>query len=339
MTAAPARFGSMDRLKGISAVLVVLIHTKPFFHSNIEGFRWLGWAILQACQVAVPYFFVSSGWAMGVRWRKGRDSFRELAKGIPRLLGLYLPWFACYLALDAWLGHPTGIAGVLRRLVGFSDGRLDICGYHLWFLPSLVLAQLLVATSFRWTRSVVPALVAGFLLYMTLAGFECTGRVLPFGLVPTEGLNLSLLCVAGGASLGAHGGEGRIHGVPFVLAAIALLPLESLFLDSVQGSRLQIHTFTAGRIVLALLALRTCIARPDLLGRGTRGRFLDLLGRRSAAIYVAHLLVLRLVPLDLVPSKFVRDNLVGWVAAVLGSILLAAALERAPWAWARRLAS
>lgn len=339
MTTAASRFGSMDRLKGISAVLVVLIHTTPFYHSSVEALRWLGWAILQACQIAVPYFLVASGWAMGSRWRRGTRGFRELAKGIPRLLGLYLPWFACYLAIDAWLGYPTGLVGVLRRLLAFSDGRLAVSGYHLWFLPSLILAQLLVAASFRWTHSVVPALAAGLTLYATLYALECLGLPLPFGLVPTEGLDVSLLCVAAGAWAGASGRDRLVHGAPFVVAAIAFLPLESLLLDLVQGSRLQIHTFTVGRIALAVVALRACIAHPNLFGSGAAGRFLDALGRRSVAIYVAHLLVLRALPLDLLSSRFVRDNLVGWPLAVLGSMLLGVALERAPWTWVRRLAS
>jgi peptidoglycan/LPS O-acetylase OafA/YrhL len=332
---------AFDRFRGIGAVCVVLLHAPPFYHSNMAPLRAFGWGLRDLCQCAVPFFFLLSGWLMGTKWVRGREGWDEFARSAGRLLRLYIPWFLFFLALDVAAGLPHDWGHVARRFVGFSDSAAQTRGYHLWFLPSLVLAELVCWGLLRLTRSIVPALGLGLALYVILAWRDLHGLELPWGLAPHEGIDLSLPCVALGIWLGIE-----FSGWPVVVhrgmlaAAFGLLLLEGAALDRFGGSTFSIHPFQAMRIALPALLLLWLARHPLALGAGAWGRVLDFLGRHSTGIYVIHLAFLALIPFDrLVSNGFVRDNLVRWPVAIVGSVAVSVLLGRAPWAGVRKLVS
>jgi len=333
------RNGAFDRLRGIGAICVVLIHAPPLYHSRLEPLRTAGWAMLVVCQTAVPYFFLLSGWMMGDKWARGRRDWSELGKSTSRLLSLYVPWFAFFLGLDALDGLPHGWIAVARRFAGFSDSHLETRGYHLWFLPSLILAQILCWSVLRYGRSILPALAAGAVLYGICAWTDVRRLDLPWGLNLSEGIDLSLLCVALGIGLG-----GRASGRPWdlstrvLLAALPLLFLEAFALDRISGRNLSIPPFQFDRVAFPSLLLVWLASRPAFLGGGRIGRGLDFLGTHSTGIYLAHLAFLTQIPFkEWVPDGFVRDNFVRWPVAVAGSIAVSMLLRKCPWESARRL--
>lgn len=324
-----SRNAAFDRFRGIGALCVVLLHAPPLYHSGVEPLRALGWLLRAACQCAVPFFFLLSGWMLATRWASGRTSPRDLLEGLGRLAKLYVPWFALYLALDLAAGLPSGWIEVARRFAGFSEAALDTRGYHLWFLPSLMMAQVATWASLRWTGSVLPALAVGAALYAGAGILEILGLPFPLGLAPHEGLNISLVCVAAGAALV----RSRLPSAgTWGMAAWIALPvlwLETFALGAFAGDPWAIAAFPILRILLPALLVLALHRSPDLLGRGLAGRFLDLAARNATLIYVAHLAILVLVPFDaLVPNGFLRDNLVRWSVAFLLPILLGEILRR-----------
>ena len=58
---------NLDILRGIGAVAVVLIHAPPLYHSSVPLLKAMGWCILLVCQLAVPLFFMISGYLEGRR--------------------------------------------------------------------------------------------------------------------------------------------------------------------------------------------------------------------------------------------------------------------------------
>jgi peptidoglycan/LPS O-acetylase OafA/YrhL len=321
-----SRNQAFDRLRGLGAVGVVLIHAPPFLHSSLPLVHDGGWGLRVLCQAAVPYFFLLSGWMLVAKAESTTDPRGEAERIARRIAVLYLPWFVVFLGLDIWRGAPHDLGSVVRRLFGFSDGRLDIQGYHLWFLPSLLWAQLLTFWSIRATRSPIPALVAGGALWVAMAALEIAGVALPWGLVSTEGIGVSLGCVALGACLGRWGKGNPSAWV--VGGLFAALLVEQALLDRGIGET-PIRTFLFTRVLAPAALLVWISRRPGFLEGGTIGRVLDSLGRRSTGIYVSHVLFLALIPFDrLVTSGFVRDNFVRWSVVLLCAWIFTVLVDR-----------
>jgi surface polysaccharide O-acyltransferase-like enzyme len=316
---------------------VVLIHAPPFLHSSIPLLHQLGWGLRVLCQAAVPYFFLLSGWMLEGKARSTNDPTGDAWRILRRLASLYLPWFALFLGLDIWRGAPHDPVSVVRRLLGFSDGRLDIQGYHLWFLPSLLWAQLLVFWAIRARQGLKPVLLAGGALWIAMASLEMAGWALPWGLVPTEGVGVSLACVAMGAFLSRWEKwmpSGWMVGWLFV----AILAEQSV-LDAGIGV-LPIRTYLVTRVVAPATLLLWMSRRPDFLGDGVTGRVLDSLGRRSTGIYVSHLLFLAILPFDrIATSGFFRDNFVRWPTMLLCAWGFSILLSRSSFRSVRALVS
>ncbi len=334
-----SRNGAFDRMRGIGALCVVLIHAPPFLHSSILELKGFGWGVRVLCQAAVPYFFLLSGLMLGSKWASGRRDPGEPLRMARRIATLYLPWFAVFLALDVWFARPVDTWTVLRRLFGFSDGRLETLGYHLWFLPCLLMAQIAVWTSLRRSGSALPALGAGVALFLGFDALDLAGASLPFGLIPTEGLNLSLVCVSLGAVMATMLPGWRPPG-GLVLAAFAGIVVESTAVALLSGDHWSLKTFLLTRVAAPALLLAWLSDRPEFLGAGRIGAWLDSFGKCSSGIYVAHLLILELVPFEsLVPSGFVRENFVKWPVVFLGAWGGAWLLSRSRWPLVRSLVS
>jgi surface polysaccharide O-acyltransferase-like enzyme len=328
------RNAAFDRFRGIGAVCVVLLHAPPLYHSSIAALNAAGWALRELCQAAVPYFFLLSGWMMGAKSVEGTLNERAMFRTVQRILALYLPWFAIYLALDVAAGLPHDPATVLRRFVSYSDGALETRGYHLWFLPSLLMAQVLVWVGFRRFGSMLPSLVLGATLFVAQAVADIAGASLPAGLVSYEGLALSLLCVSLGGWLGLESRRSPdrfAHPWRLLIAGVPLVWIEGLSWNALTGTSWGVHAFQATRIVLPAVLLVQLHRTPRFGGRGAFGRGLDSLGRNSTGIYVVHLLVLTLVPFaQWIPNGFLRANFIAWSATLGAAWAISGALGTRP---------
>lgn len=135
------QYAVIDIAKYVSALLVVCVHTFPFLEMN-ETFNL--YFIQIVCRLAVPFFFVVSAFFFFRKWSDDSQQNRAyLTKYLKRLLKLYLIWTVIYLPYTIWDYGQVGfsfsnIFGYIRDL--FLNGSY----YHLWFLPALMLATVLV---------------------------------------------------------------------------------------------------------------------------------------------------------------------------------------------------
>lgn len=124
-------FPGLDYLKVILAMLVVMRHACQYFLPTESIFYILNVNILSTC--AVPCFFVISGYLF---FSKENASIK---KQCIRLFRLYLVWTLLYLPLNVSLilKQKLTVVEFIKNFL-FSGSY-----YHLWFLPSLIVALFL----------------------------------------------------------------------------------------------------------------------------------------------------------------------------------------------------
>lgn len=114
---------ALDRFRLAAAFLVAAIHTSPLAtYSPLADF----WLTRVLARVAVPFFFMMTGWSLGEKgWREGRSRWRRIAL-------LYAAAVLLYLPLNLYNGG-FGPGEWARRLL--VEGSF----YHLWYFPALLL--------------------------------------------------------------------------------------------------------------------------------------------------------------------------------------------------------
>ena len=136
---------AIDIAKYISALLVVCIHTFPLLDVSEPANTFL---IQAVCRIAVPFFFAVSSIMFFSKKKAKRgpndpENLFQLKHYLRRLGILYLVWSAVYLPYTFLLWRSSGYAWtfVVRWIFDFFfNGSY----YHLWFLPSLILATVIV---------------------------------------------------------------------------------------------------------------------------------------------------------------------------------------------------
>ena len=92
------RNNSIDLFRYVCALLVVIIHTEPFYGGELRG---LGIFLKEfLARIAVPFFFAVSGYFLFLKIdRDGKAPLRSAW----RLTKVYLFWSIPYLLLNLWV--------------------------------------------------------------------------------------------------------------------------------------------------------------------------------------------------------------------------------------------
>jgi fucose 4-O-acetylase-like acetyltransferase len=316
--AAANRERNLDILRGIGAVAVVLLHAPPLYHSGNAVLRGVGWGIREICQVAVPLFFLISGYLSGRRSSDLPGGMRTLS----RILWLYVPWFLLYLVIDlAQHNREVGPLVVLRRFVGLGVEGASTSGYHLWFLPAMFWGFLGLRISCKWFGNSIPALLLGLLIYCLVGWISYPDGSLPWKSTAHEGVNLSLLFLSIGHVYGrlvATRGRPFLIGPWLVAGSILWLLIEGYLVGRLANQPFMVPPFQSGRILVPVLLLSLALSSPTWSVNGVLGGVLEKLAICSTGIYVLHLAFLEVIPFEvLVPNGFIRDNLVRWPLTLL----------------------
>ena len=134
------QYAAVDIAKYVSALLVVCIHTFPFIDIN----EMLNTYFIQTiCCLAVPFFFMISGYFLFRKIRNEEEDKDVLKKYLFRLLKIYLIWTVIYLpyTIYNYVQAQSGWMGIFSYL---RDFLLNGSYYHLWFLPALMTGTLIV---------------------------------------------------------------------------------------------------------------------------------------------------------------------------------------------------
>ncbi len=130
-------YAAVDLFKFICALLVVVIHAKPF-----ENIFWLDAGIGLVTRFAVPYFFMSSSYFL-FKKLSACESFKEKARVyftyFLRLIRFYAIWFVIFNLANIAFGYAINLPlWYLQQFVFTTNGS------PLWFMSALIWASLIV---------------------------------------------------------------------------------------------------------------------------------------------------------------------------------------------------
>lgn len=126
-------YALIDAARFFCALLVVAIHTRP-----LSTYTELGNFLLDKgiCRVAVPFFFVASGYF----WAKKPITVKRLSKFLWRVALLYVLWTAIYYPVVV---ESQDMNHYFRRCL------LSGSYYHLWYYPAMITAAVLTFCAWR----------------------------------------------------------------------------------------------------------------------------------------------------------------------------------------------
>ena len=127
-------YAAVDVFKMVCAILVMLIHTKPF-----ENNFWLDAGVGMITRFAVPYFFATSGYFLFSKLKMNSAGKDKIIRAyFARLLVFYAIWFVIIRCVDYLTGAPyKGIAYYIKQFFFTTDGSI------LWFINGLLWGTLI----------------------------------------------------------------------------------------------------------------------------------------------------------------------------------------------------
>lgn len=128
-------YAAVDIFKMICAILVMLIHTKPF-----ENIFWVDAAIGMVTRFAVPFFFTVSGYFLFKKVSQNPEKkWSIVGKYILRLLRFYIIWFIILRIVDITVGGSIvhSFSYYFKHFFFTTDGS------PLWFVAALMWAVIL----------------------------------------------------------------------------------------------------------------------------------------------------------------------------------------------------
>lgn len=136
-------YAAVDLFKMFCAILVMMIHTKPF-----ENNYWLDAGIGMVTRFAVPFFFTVSGYFLFQKISEQPEKRKDIVVHyLLRLIRFYVIWFIVFRAVDIALeGSFLGVWYYIRQFFFTADGS------PLWFMNALIWAVVLVYLMNLWFK-------------------------------------------------------------------------------------------------------------------------------------------------------------------------------------------
>lgn len=270
---------TIDLLKFIFSLCIIGIHAQ-LFKGSIDVLYYV--ITMGIFRIAVPFFFVVSGYYFYQRLQNGRsvkDYFIKLFKTLIIFemieIIIFTPFVFPYVPnvfLYLWKIISTGLGGAY------------------WYLSSLLISFIIMMPAWK-KKKVWPWLIIGFVLYLLCMTNDSYGhlfigtQIQKISMIHTQiwtwpqaGLCSSLFYLSIGAFIERYHFKGKYLNYIFVLSLIALLG-ESYFLQS-HGALDGNSYFSLIILVPTLMLL--CLKHPHCLWKTKR------LGQMSLYIYMIH---------------------------------------------------
>ncbi|MEG0165819.1 acyltransferase [Anaerorhabdus sp.] len=176
-------YNAIDLMKFVSAFLVILVHTYPFY-TSVPTLGFISSNIVG--RVVIPFFFIAAGYF----FQKGNPTPERFKKYVFKLVKLYLIWSILYIPLGIHLlnGYMEmtpvlWAAGSFLALVNFGTY------FHLWYMAALIFA--IVFCYFYLKKfSIKSLLIIGAILF-TIGCLETYYGFIPEGMIK-QGFNIYL---------------------------------------------------------------------------------------------------------------------------------------------------
>ena len=231
------RNATIDLFRAIAIFGVIVVHTSPVTPTLFGGAadRLANLMIAGAGRLAVPFFFVVSGYVFGRKIRDGAPPLPLFARYAKRLLRIWMLWSLIYLLiplrLDQWQhqGWWPAVVQQFRHMAAHPLLIVFVGGKgHLWFLIALVMALAIAAVCERLRARPLFCALAILLYACGLATGLYANTPMGFH-IPFDSRNgpfMSALLVACGYRIAGY--RGRIDPrIAPALAAVGLIGFEA----------------------------------------------------------------------------------------------------------------
>lgn len=137
------RNNTIDLMRFVCAILVVAIHTHPFYDIS----EWAGvFGTLILPRIAVPFFLCVSGYFF---IKKLNEDNENCFKPIIKVVKIYAIWSIPYVGLnvlsDIMDGEP--IVQIVRNCL--TNFFVNGTWYHFWYFPALIISMLIVGAFYK----------------------------------------------------------------------------------------------------------------------------------------------------------------------------------------------
>jgi surface polysaccharide O-acyltransferase-like enzyme len=334
------RITGIDAIRILAALAVVFLHAKPFMPMHEYGgtvYSALRDIIIQFARFAVPFFFIAAGYFLSRRLTPSPESAKKVWPYIRRISAIYMIWLGVYLLFPPnWMG--LLIEGNLKpfywhlanSVMTFADNPLVFIfkstGVHLWFLPALIAAVLMLALAIHYRVSGFFLPAAGGLYGLGLLGDAYSST--PIGLSINQHLLLGLcyapLFVGLGWRLAALVTPKLSTAILLIACGFAMQFAEASWLSHTYGLPLVSSAFLLGTVPFGLGFMLLGLALPHSVG----DRLVGSMGSLILGVYLIHIWVKNLLlPLDHIFGGIMWE--LGFPFLIFGvSLLLATWLSR-----------
>ncbi|MHC1747168.1 MAG: acyltransferase family protein [Cellulosilyticaceae bacterium] len=149
-------YPAIDLTRFICSLLVIVIHFTPLSTNHALLFAFAQ----GVSRLAVPFFFITSGYFLGNKDLYGKKTNLYLVK----ILKLYLIWSAIYFPYEVYLWYFNDISILEDMLLSLK--RFILIGpLHLWYFPATIFA-VMILRFFLKRLSIDQVLIISFILYL-----------------------------------------------------------------------------------------------------------------------------------------------------------------------------
>ena len=294
------RIDSLDTLKGLALLAVVIIHIRGNFLStgSIDG-GLFDLALFSISRFGVPMFFLISGFLLKKKFEeKGEDRYTR--KYVKKLGFYYVLATGLYLVLQTTLLVIEANTGItLPRNISmettFIEGVFDlfytgtVVRGSLWFFPALAISTALIYVSEKLGRF---DMLLGLSVILHIIGIlSNTYQMLDIPVPARDALFFGLVFTAAGFKIGRIDTEiVSDHSKKFLLASVLFLFLnivENIFLMDATGTSFIFQDYSFFTLPLAVSIFLLGIGNPGL-GSSTK---INLYGKYTLLGYVFHQVV------------------------------------------------
>ena len=176
------KYNAIDIAKLICSFLVIAIHIKPFGATDNNILIYINDGIQNfIARIAVPFFFISSGYFLYKKSSKNKYNAYYSKKYIIRVFKLYIIWTIIYLPLSLFYLFRVNNVDVFQTLLGYLKKCALVGSYtHLWYLHALIVSVIIISVFLKCRVNPKIIILISFILYIIgLFGNSWFGFILP----------------------------------------------------------------------------------------------------------------------------------------------------------------
>jgi surface polysaccharide O-acyltransferase-like enzyme len=298
-----SRILSFDAFKVFAILGVICLHTRPFAGIEYVGknpYVLCGILINQISRVAVPFFFLLSGYLLAGRLKPG-SSMDIIGRYNRRVISIFIFWSLVYFTIPLGVDNLTSerflefMSSNAARAVGHPlDFLMEGSKYHLWFLVSLLLAVWIVMSQLAlgFDRGILWTGAFLFVIGLLAGPYSATPIGFNLHFNTRNGPFFSTLFVAIGWWIARKDCRPKTTPALMLLLFGFCLQLgEGLFLYKAYGKWFTWHDYLVGTVFFGTGALLLALSKPDLLS----STILPKLGKYTLGIYASHILFVEML--------------------------------------------